>query len=960
MQKNDYLCAQFIVDTMKKDVVERVMGGAIALLFCVFQVGCRPHNTPQYTDAQRLMLDTTNNHVANYDSLRSVVQKYQAEGNKEMLMAAYAELGHSFQTASQYMNAVDAHLQELALAQELKDSLMMATCLNDLGVNYRRMSLYKEALRYHSQAIEVASTPKETDLDKYLKCQAVGNNGIGNIYIKVGNYEQAEHYLRLALAIETRLGSHLGMNVDNSNIGMTYEHRGMYDSAQVYFERSMQHSILCDSKTGIAYSHMNFGRVYQHYGEYDKAVVEFEEAMQVINKDRDQWLWLQPCIATAGIYVTINNQEKAEEYLEMALETAKRLNSKEHFVEIYNLYSTYYEKQGQPTKALQYANMSREANDSLLGQQTIFDLNNLHLNLAREESDRRLSETRLQVATERMWKYIIGFGLVICLLLAFIYWLVAHYRLKVNQSQKAFIQIRERFFTNITHEFRTPLTIILGKADELLQKPDAGSENVTDAGKLIQSNGRHMLNLVNQLLDISKVQTTIGDAQWRSGNVVPFLHMLMEECQQLAKQKDISLQYAASKADIQLDMVPEYLQKILINLISNAIKFTPEKGKVYITAQETDGNFQLQVADTGIGIAPENLKQIFEPFYQEGRDTQNIGTGVGLSLVNELTHAMDGTIKVDSQVGQGTVFTLLLPLQHGKGGWPAFDTVQVPAAALPLQNIDTENTQEKLQDAEADTRKTKILIVEDNADIAYHIGSQLGKQYALYYALNGEEGLKKAGELLPGIIITDLMMPGMSGLELCKKVRSNQQTNTIPVIIITAMTRQEDVEEGLRAGANAYLFKPFSGNELRIRVNWLLTERKMLQEKYMLAAQQVDGLKQTLSKEDQELISKFTNLVYDQMRDIDINLDVLAMEMCMSKSTLRRRMTELTGDTLTNYITKIRVDYAQQLLKRNPEYSIAEVGLRCGFSDQAYFSRVFKQAVGVSPAQYRKNLEVKQ
>ena len=178
------------------------------------------------------------------------------------------------------------------------------------------------------------------------------------------------------------------------------------------------------------------------------------------------------------------------------------------------------------------------------------------------------------------------------------------------------------------------------------------------------------------------------------------------------------------------------------------------------------------------------------------------------------------------------------------------------------------------------------------------------------------------------------------------------------MIIITAKATQEDLEEGLRAGANAYIFKPFSGKELQIRVNWILMERRMLWEKYQLANQQVSDMGKELSKDDQAFISKFTNLIYDQMRSVEIDIESLAMELCMSKSTLRRKLNDLTGESPVNYITKIRVDYAKQLLKGNPDLTINEVGMRCGFSDQAYFSRIFKQQVGVSPLQYRKNLEV--
>jgi tetratricopeptide (TPR) repeat protein len=238
------------------------------------------------------MLDTTDNHTMDIDSLLDFLRKYQKEGNKVREMATYASLGHTYMSSSRYQEAVLSHEKELELAQELNDTLMMATALNDLGTNYRRMSLYYDALEYHSRAIEVATPASGINKQKLMKCQAVGNNGLGNIYMKIGNYARADSALRRALAIETALGSHLGMNVDNSNIGMVFERLGMYDSALIYFQRAYEHSKLSGSQTGLAYCHMHFGRIYQHNKEYDKALNEFHEAMDVINEDIDKWLWL--------------------------------------------------------------------------------------------------------------------------------------------------------------------------------------------------------------------------------------------------------------------------------------------------------------------------------------------------------------------------------------------------------------------------------------------------------------------------------------------------------------------------------------------------------------------------------------------------------------------------------------------------------------------------------------------
>lgn len=929
----------------------RASGLLFIIGFLLFLCGCQQHTPePVYTDRQRLMLDTTDNHTTNIDSLKRFVIKYQELGDKEREMAAFAELGHSYMSASRYNEAIEAHKEELALAESLQDTLMLATCLNDLGTNYRRISHYYEALESHLRAVEVASPAYGKDRDKLLKCQAVGNNGLGNIYLKLGNYSFATNYLNKALEIEKQLGSNLGMNVDYSNLGMVYEKKEMYDSAMICFEKAFTHAKLCDSKTGIAYGHMNFGRIYKYQKDNKKATEEFLLAMQYINKDIDKWLWLQPCIATADIFVASGDTENAEKYLKMAADVIKTLGSSEYYSQITNLYAEHYKNLGQTEKALEYAQISQHITDSLLSRQNLMELENLRYQMLSRQSERQISSTRLQLAQEKSKKWFYLNCFIVAVIITTLSVLFFRMRTRTFKMQKELNKMRERFFTNITHEFRTPLTIIMGKGQELIDST-IDPNQVKETGKMIVHHGQNMLSLVNQLMDIAKVTSTVASPEWRHGNLVPYLHMIVEEYSHLAQQKHISLLFESKDMNIEADVVPDYIHKIVSNLVVNALKFTPENGQVKLSLSTQDNRIHLSVSDTGIGIAPETQQNVFNVFYQERRDTQHIGTGVGLALVRELVQASGGTISLESELNKGATFHIDLPLTHGNSQYESLESESLSLVTVP--SVDAEHS---LSDSTLSTSKQKVLIVEDNADVARFIGETLKKRYSLYYAQNGSDGLRKAEELIPDIILTDLLMPEMDGLEMCKAIRSSQKTSTIPIIIITALTSQDELEKGLRAGANAYIYKPFSGNELRIRVEWILTERRMLQEKYQLAANQVKNMKNGLPGEDLQLISKFTNLVYDQMRDVDINIDVLALEMCMSKSTLRKRISDITGDSLNNYITKIRVDYAQQLLKRSVDLSVGEIALRCGFSDQAYFSRIFKQFTGISPLQYRKNI----
>lgn len=352
---------------------------------------------PAYTDAQCLQLDTTV-HTKNIDSLLRCVNRWHKAGNRGREMGALAELGHGYQTASQYSDAVKVHQKQLAIAQSMNDTLMEASALNDLGINYRRLGLYYDGLDYHLRAVEKTLTPQGNNNRKLLKCRAIGYNGAGNVYLSIGSFQKADQMLRKALAVEMRLNSHLGMNVDLSNIGLVFERRGMTDSAWVYFRKAMRQSKLAGSTTGQAYGHLNYGRLYTRQNDYDKAVREYRHSMDIVYKDRDLWLWLQPCIGLAGAYIQVGSLDSARHYLDLALQTAQSIGAREYIPQIYHLYADYHEQQGDPRKALEAYRTADERQDSLLGARNLFEIETLQNNLY----DRRQQQPGTGTATRAM------------------------------------------------------------------------------------------------------------------------------------------------------------------------------------------------------------------------------------------------------------------------------------------------------------------------------------------------------------------------------------------------------------------------------------------------------------------------------------------------------------------------------------------------------------------------------
>ena len=473
---------------------------------------------------------------------------------------------------------------------------------------------------------------------------------------------------------------------------------------------------------------------------------------------------------------------------------------------------------------------------------------------------------------------------------------------------------------------------------------------------VIERQGNGLLALINQLLDISKIKSAVGNPDWHRGNITAYLAMLVESYRDYARTRHIDLAFAAD-GPVEMDFVPDYVAKAMNNLLSNAFKFTPHQGKVSVAVSRKADHLTISVSDTGAGMSREIAAHVFEPFYQ-GRDGgRNVGTGVGLALVKQIVDAIEGHITVDSRPGEGTTFCISLPIRRNASVLPSLDLL-----AHPLPEILLPEEREIPSDTlSGDADACRLLIIEDNADIAAYIGAQFPQDYALAYADNGIDGMEKALQLVPDLIITDLMMPGIDGLELCRRVRDNAVLNHIPIIVVTAKISEQERIAGLQAGADAYLAKPFNSDELRTRVEKLLEGRRLLREKYRLSldastsADTSTTLSDKSAEADRLFLSKVTDTIYLSLsHHRDISVATLASAMCMSSSQLYRKLLALTDCPPATYIQQIKIKKAKHLLESDPRLTLNEVAERCGFEVYASFSRAFKNVCGISPNDFRR------
>lgn len=515
-------------------------------------------------------------------------------------------------------------------------------------------------------------------------------------------------------------------------------------------------------------------------------------------------------------------------------------------------------------------------------------------------------------------------------------------------------RIRTNFFSNITHEFRTPLSLIIEPIRQII--PELDDDKHRSKLKLAEKNSTQLLHLVNQLLDLSKLEGGFMEVELSVGDLCALLESTEATFRSLAEKKKIEMAIHLPEWPQFLEFDRGKLELILNNLLSNAIKFTPEGGRVetILEIEKVDENHVLmecRVSDTGPGIGAEQLDKIFDRFYQvdDSITRKNEGTGIGLALTYELVTLMGGNIRVSSEIGKGTVFTVSLPMARGV----ALDYQSSTREMRTYQEDFTEHI--SLSENEAsDTEKDIVLVVEDNPDLRAFICDSLRPVYNVIEAENGQTGIEKAIEYIPDLVISDIMMPVKNGFEVCESIKENILTAHIPVILLTAKSAMDSKIKGLKTGADDYLTKPFHTEELLVRMHNLIESRKQLRQKYSLEWKSDNGVSQEnasfISEQDKAFISKMYEIIEEHLDFDTLSTDDMAKRMFISRVQLHRKIKALTDQSTSEFVRNYRLDRAKDMLRKR-EGNVTEIAGRTGFSSQKYFSARFKERFGVSPSE---------
>ena len=563
----------------------------------------------------------------------------------------------------------------------------------------------------------------------------------------------------------------------------------------------------------------------------------------------------------------------------------------------------------------------------------------------------------------RKWYIYLLFGLLIFTVLYFIRQyelnrLKLRTQLKLERIDSDALRninlVKSRFFANISHEFRTPLTIILGQNESVM----SSDIDIREKAKVqISANAHKLLLLINQLLDLSALEAGNMKFSASEHNIVPFLKGLFYSFESWAAQKNITLKFKSDSEIIPVVFDPDMMEKIFNNLVSNALKFTIAQGVVSVKVQLIDShNFEISISDTGPGIPESQLMNIFNRFYQVDNSgtRQHDGTGISLALCKELVELHHGTILADSREGEGMIFVIRLPFGDVKSENTyhknPFDNVNSSSFVFNADEgkelPDTTNTPVSVSDEQREI----ILIVEDNTDLRNYIRLLLEPEYLVTEATNGEEGILKARETIPDLILTDLMMPVMDGLQFSKEIRMDVRTSHIPLIMVTARAGTEDKIEGLETGVDEYIIKPFSSRELKVRVRTLIDQRTLLRKCFSVSSL-IKPSRVTHKSLDQVFLEKVVKIIESHFEDPLYSIESLAGEVNMSVSQLNRKLNALIDQPAGQLMRSLCLQRAAELLK-NKTGTIAEICYQLGFNDQAYFSRAFKKQFGCSPSEY--------
>ena len=962
-------------------------------------------------DSLKSAYEKTENVKDRFEILTSVFENYlyknlDSAGRYRRQIHKLAENNHEFLISSHSLSAKYYYFK-----YQLDSALFHTNVILDIAEKEKNDSLMSDSYRriailqskngdLESAAVTGKLALKSAENSGHWELIASANTMVANQYYKKDNYDTAlMHYL----ISDSIYKSH---NDRSRNVALIYDNIGnIYlnfndGKALDYIDESESIYASLGDKEGIAYTHNLRGTYFQKNKEYKKSVEEFQKSAEFYENYGNDYSKNEVYVKLLNGYSALGEYKKAEKYLKKSEALMTKVTSADLIFETYLYAVQFFLDQGKNERALDYLRKTEELLHTEKGSlylhtskgvsegytkayeglgkydlalryskklKTITDsinsLNNLELSKNLEtkyQTEKKEKEIALLEAENRTIEiqkvnqrnlFIAGLG-VFSMAGIFLF-LALRNRQKTNRKLKELDNAKSRFFENISHEFRTPLSLINGPIEEQLRKnklDEQEKHNLTIA----KANSNRLLTLVDQILDLSKLESDHYKLQVQAWDLAGFLKATLSSFQYQAEVKNLEFISHIDVWEQESWFDIDVLEKVINNLIGNAIKYTPEGYQISISAQTKNSLLFLEVKNTGVTLSEEELMNIFNRFHRAHENAT--GTGIGLALTRELVELHKGRITVNSRE-TSINFEVTIPIEE-----KAFAINE--KAIQKKSQVEILKAKEKnttfvsndglvSQNPEENPDDPILLIVDDNADLRDYLSSLFYKDFTIKTAQNGEEGFAQALKYIPDVIITDLMMPNEDGLQLIENSKKHLATSHIPVIMLTAKAGDENKLEGIEIGADAYITKPFNTEILKATVKNLLESRKKLQERFsqeiVLTPKEV-----SLNSYEEQFLVDLQEVMDNKLVESDFSAENFATALGMSRMQLHRKLKALTGLSTTEFIRSQRLKLAAQLLKKS-EINISQVGYAVGFNNHSYFTKCFREQFGVSPSDFAKS-----
>ena len=828
-------------------------------------------------------------------------------GDWSSLAESYFGVGNLYFYESNLPKALEAYLKTDSILQKMDPNNMT---LVNTNVNIAQLLItdkkYDKAPYYLDKSEKVA---KNNEHDFSLATVELMR---GILHTKAENYEKAFPHLKKAEEFFNNFHSEFDLAETNYYLGQYYYNIKKYDLATSYHHKSVELHRKVEDPMGVANSYFTLGLIHADQGMYNQAIKYVEQAHDLYD----------------------------EASIEQKVECLSRL-------------SEMYAQSNEFEKAYEIAKEYNSLRDTLIVRQNSEVLNDLETKYQTEKKEQEIALLSSQndvinQQKENQRNMLLG-GLGITTLAGMFLFLLLRNRQKTNKKLRELDSLKSNFFANISHEFRTPLTLITGPLEKRLESGKLSKQDRQEL-EMMQRNSNRLLVLVDQLLDLSKLESGKFQIRVRPGDLGNLIRAIGESFQFKAGQQkiDYSLRVEALE-DAWFDK--DVIEKILTNLLSNAFKYTETGGEVSVTAKRMNHHMVLETTNGPTLSKPASTDKLFDRFYQS--DSHREGVGIGLSLVKELAILNHGDVSIRQSEARELCLVVQLPISK-----EAFDEREIlreidDTVENRLSDIvplpETEDPNREIMPEKEDERAI-VLVVEDNKDVRLLIKDALRDKFKIIEAGDGNSGIETAINWVPDLIVSDIMMPGTNGIELCQTLKNDERTSHIPIVLLTAKAGEEDQYEGLSSGADAYVTKPFKIKLLKTRIEKLIESRKLLRDRYsqevILKPKDI-----AITDVDEQFLGRVQEVMEAKLTSSQFNAKEFSEAVGMSRMQLHRKLKALTGLSATEFVRSQRLKLAASLL-RSSNASVSDIGYQVGFNDPSYFTRCFKEAYGCSPTEY--------